>query len=87
MKSDSISNKRVILLSEKECEVIRNLIEARIEELEKDNLEDPEYGVLCHIKMTLLNRIPEKHFKLDGSGMLDTSAFDDFLKNIEDNNL
>ena len=89
MKSDSNNNKRVILLSEKECKVIRNLIEAKIEELdlEKDNLEDPEYGVLYHIKIGLLNSILEKHFKLEGPGMMDRSATDDFLKNMEDNKL
>lgn len=86
MKSDTISNKRFILLSEKECKVIRNLIEAKIEELdlEKDNMEDPEYGVLYHIKIGLLNSILEKHFKLDGPGMMDRSTIDDFLKNMED---
>lgn len=89
MKSASISNKRVILLSEKECKVIRNLIEAKIEELDlaKDNLDDPEYGVLYHIKIGLLNTILEKHFRLDGPGMMDRSTVDDFLKNIEDNKL
>ena len=58
-------NKRVIVLSEKEYKVIRSLIEDKIEELdmEKDNLEDPEYGVLYHIKISLLNSIVEKHFK------------------------
>lgn len=78
MKKDSNNNKRVILLSEKECKIIRNIIEAKIEELEteKDNLEDPEYGVLYHIKMALLNSIAEKHFKLDGPGMMDRSAID-----------
>lgn len=85
MKSD----KRVILLSEKECKVIRNLIEAKIEELdlEKDNLDDPEYGVLHHIKIELLNSIAQKNFKLDGPGMKDRSAIDDFLKNIEETKL
>ena len=89
MKREKNNNRRVLLFSEKECEVIRNLIEAKIEELdiEKDNLEDPEYGVLCHIKMALLNSIPKKHFRLDGPGMMDTSALDDFLKNLEDNKL
>ena len=89
MKSNSISDKRVILLSERECEVIKNLIEAKIEDLEigKDNLEETEYSVLHNIKITLLNSVPKKHFRLDGPGMMDTSALDDFLKNMEDNKL
>ena len=59
--------KRSIMLSDKECEVIRNLIWDRIEDLdiEKDNLEDPEYGVLYHIKISLLESLAEKFDKDD----------------------
>ena len=35
----------------------------------------------------LLNSIAEKHFKLDGPRMMDTSALDAFLRNMEDNKL
>lgn len=69
MKEDSNNKKRVILLSERECEVVKNLIEAKMEELdlEKDNLEDPEYGVLYHIKIDRLNSIAEKFSNMTGS--------------------
>lgn len=89
MKSEKNNNKRVILLSEKECMLIRNLIDAKIEEMDmaKDNLDDAEYGLLHQIKIELMNSIPEKHFRLDGPGMMDRSTIDDFLKNMDDNKL
>ena len=69
MKEDSNNKKRFILLSERECEVVKNLIEAKMEELdlEKDNLEDPEYGILYHIKIDCLNSIAEKFSNMTGS--------------------
>lgn len=89
MKSEKNHNKRVILLSEKEFMLIRNLIDAKIEELDmaKDNLDDAEYGLLHQIKIELMNSIEKKYFRLDGPGMMDRSAIDDFLKNMEDNKL
>ena len=72
MKSESNNNKRIVMLSERECEVIKNLIWDRIEELdiEKDNLEDPEYGVLYHIKISLLESIAAKLENNDSPGGL-----------------
>ena len=62
MKNEKKNNKRTIILSERGCEVIRNLIYDKIEELEiaKDNLGDSEYGVLYHMKIRLLESIAAK---------------------------
>ena len=58
------NKKRVIELSEREIKVIRNLIWEKQERLdyEKDNLDDPEYGVIYHIKNGLLQSLLDKYF-------------------------
>ena len=58
------NKKRLIELSEREIKVIRNLIWDKVESLviEKDNLDDPEYGVIYHIKIGLLESLIEKYF-------------------------
>ena len=58
------NKKRTIEISEKECEVIRNLIWDKVERLEnnRDNLDDHEYGVICHIKIGLLESLVSKYF-------------------------
>ena len=58
------NKKRIIEISEKECAVIRNLIWEKQERLinEKDNLDDPEYGVIYHIKIGLLESLIDKYF-------------------------
>ena len=64
MKDNKENKKRVIELSEKEIKVIRNLIWEKQEQLdyEKDNLDDPEYGVIYHIKIGLLQSLLDKYF-------------------------
>ena len=58
------NKKRTIEISEKECSVVRHLIWNKIESLdiEKDNLDDPEYGVIYHIKIGLLESLIDKYF-------------------------
>ena len=58
------NKKRIIELSEREIKVVRNLIWDKIESLmnEKDNLDDPEYGVLYHINIGLLESLVDKYF-------------------------
>ena len=65
MVNDTKENKkRLIELSEREIKVIRNLIWDKVESLviEKDNLDDPEYDVIYHIKIDLLESLIEKYF-------------------------
>ena len=64
MNENKDNKKRVIELSEKEIKVIRHLIWDKVENLviEKDNLDEPEYGVLYHIKIGLLESLVEKYF-------------------------
>ena len=64
MNENKENKKRVIELSEREIKVIRNLIWDKVESLviEKDNLDDPEYGVIYHIKIGLLESLIEKYF-------------------------
>ena len=64
MKDNKENKTRVIELREKEIKVIRNLIWEKQEQLdyEKDNLDDPEYGVLYHIKNGLLQSLLDKYF-------------------------
>lgn len=61
---DKENKKRIIELSEREIKVVRNLIWDRIERLtnEKDDLDEPEYGVLYHIKIGLLESLIDKYF-------------------------
>ena len=58
------NKKRLIELSEREIKVIRNLIWDKVESLviEKDNLDDPEYGVIYHIKIGSLESLIDKYF-------------------------
>ena len=61
---ESENKKRTIEISEKECRVVRNLIMNKIESLEneKDYLYEPEYGVIYHIKIGLLESLIDKYF-------------------------
>ena len=64
MVDESKENRKLIIveLSEREIGTIRKLIWDKIESLvnEKDNLDDPEYGVLYHVKIGLLESLAEK---------------------------
>lgn len=64
---ESKENKKLIIveLSEREIGTIKKLIWDKIESLvnEKDNLDDPEYGVLYHIKIGLLESLAEKFLR------------------------
>ena len=64
MNEKKENKKRVIELSEREIKVIRNLIWDKVESLviEKDNLDEPEYGVLYHIKIGMLESLVDKYF-------------------------
>ena len=64
MNEKKENKKRVIALSEREIKIIRNLIWDKQEQLdyEKDNLDDPEYGVIYHIKNGLLQSLLDKYF-------------------------
>ena len=64
MMNETKEKKRVIELSDREIKVIRDLIWEKQEHLdyEKDHLDDPEYGVIYHIKNGLLQSLLDKYF-------------------------
>ena len=74
------NKKRIIVLSEREFGIIRNLIWDKIESLvnEKDDLNDPECGVLYHVKIGLLESLAEKLLRSTGE-----PGMNDLIDNLE----